>query len=236
VDNIPLKGWFINSSGDKTILVLHGQSSVKDNYINMEVSKALVEHGYDILMFDFRGHGESGGDTGSLGEWETRDIEGALAYLNSKGIPEVGSLGYSMGASAELLAAPDHPEIRAIVADSAFADLFSIVDSERQKVGVPSFFDSGILFMTKLLYGLDLLDNEPKRAISRLGNQPVLLIHASNDPLIPVSETYELQKAGAANSQLQLWVAPANGHVASFADNREEYLQRVIGFFDEFLR
>ena len=35
-DGIPLKGWFVESPGTRTILVLHGESSAKDNYINME--------------------------------------------------------------------------------------------------------------------------------------------------------------------------------------------------------
>src|ERR1043165_8622895 len=69
-DNIPLKGWFIDSPGTNTILVMHGSGSIRDNFINMEVSKALVQHGYDVFMFDFRGHGESGGNLSSLGQLE----------------------------------------------------------------------------------------------------------------------------------------------------------------------
>src|SRR4051794_38299059 len=145
-DNIPLKGWFIDSPGAKTVLVMHGSNSTRDNYINMELSKALVQHGYDVLTFDFRGHGESGGDLTSIGEWESRDVAGALAYLKQRGIVEAGALAYSMGASAELLAAPDHPEMRAIVADSSYADLFTIMDRQRAKIpGLSSIFSPGIL-------------------------------------------------------------------------------------------
>lgn len=233
-DNIPLKGWFITASGANTILALHGSGSIRDNFINMEVSKALAQHGYNVFMFDFRGHGESGGDLSSLGEWKTRDVAGALAYLKTRGVSQVGALGYSMGASTELLAAPDHPEMRAIVADSAFADLYTIMDRQRSKLGcLPSFFNPGIIFMSKLLYGLDPQDIQPKLAIARLGNRPVLLIHSASDDLIPVSQAYELQKAGANNPNLELWVAQGFGHVSAFADNREEYLARVIAFFDK---
>src|SRR5688500_17947846 len=49
VDSIPLKGWFINSPGTKTVLVMHGSGSVRDNYISMEVSRALVQHHYDVF-------------------------------------------------------------------------------------------------------------------------------------------------------------------------------------------
>jgi fermentation-respiration switch protein FrsA (DUF1100 family) len=145
-------------------------------------------------------------------------------------------LAHSMGASAGLLTAPDHPEMRAIVADSAYADLFTILDRERSKVwGLSSLFNPGILLISKAVYGVDPLTTEPKRAVARLGDRPVLLIHSSVDDLIPVSEAYKLQKAGASDPNLQLWVAPGSGHVTAFADNRQEYLNRVLVFFDKYL-
>src|SRR4051795_7623137 len=42
MDNVPLKGWLMGKPGAKTILVLHGRGSVRDNYLSMEISKALV--------------------------------------------------------------------------------------------------------------------------------------------------------------------------------------------------
>ncbi len=236
VDSISLKGWLMDSPGKETILVMHGSNSVRDNYIGMEVSRALVQHGYDVFTFDFRGHGESGGDVGALGALETRDISGALAYLKGRGVDEVGSFALSMGAATELLAAPEHSEMRAIIADSSFADLFTVLDKERARNGIPSFFNPGILLASKVWFGIDPLENEPKRALARLEDRPVLIIHSSVDPLIPVNQAYELQKAGSSNPNLELWIAPGSGHVTAFADNKEEYLKRVIAFFDKNLR
>jgi uncharacterized protein len=236
VDNIPLKGWFINSPGSRVVLVLHGSNSVRDNYIGMELSKALVEQGYDVFTFDFRGHGESGGEVGALGALETRDIAGALDYLHGRGTTEVGVLAYSMGAATALLAAPDHPEMRAIVADSSFADLFTVLERERARIfGLLPVFNPGIIAASKAMYGVDPLANEPKQAVARLGDRPLLLIHSSIDDLIPPTEAYELQKAGAGNPNMELWIARGSGHVTAFADNREEYVRRVTAFFDRHL-
>jgi dipeptidyl aminopeptidase/acylaminoacyl peptidase len=236
-DSVPLEGWYIDTPGDRTIMILHGVSSARDNYINMEVGRELAQRGFDIFMFDFRGHGGSGGDRTSLGEWETSDIAGALAYLRSRGVERVGVLGYSMGASTALLAAPDRLEIEAIVSDSAFSDLFSVVERERARAGVPDLFSPGYVFASKALFGVDILANEPRRAIAQLANRPVLLIHADGDPLIPVEQAHELRDAAQAvgNDNVELWIAPAGGHVAAFADNREEYLSRVAAFFDKYL-
>ena len=67
-DGVPIEGWFMDSPGTRTIMVLHGASSVRDNFLNMEVGRVLYQHGYDLLMFDFRAHGGSGGEIGSIGD------------------------------------------------------------------------------------------------------------------------------------------------------------------------
>ena len=46
----------------------------------------------------------------------------------------------------------------------------------------------------------------------------------------------ELQKAGAANPNLQVWIVPGAEHVRAFRLVPDEYLRRVIGFFDANLR
>src|SRR3990170_3409555 len=100
VDGIVLKGWLIDSPGTKTIVVMHGRNSVRDepNVGILELAQALVGQGYDVLTFDFRAHGESGGTRYALGQFEVRDVAGALDYLKGRGVREVGVIGYSMGA------------------------------------------------------------------------------------------------------------------------------------------
>jgi uncharacterized protein len=234
-DGIPLKGWFVDSPGTRTILVLHGESSAKDNYINMEVGHALYEQGFDLFLFDLRAHGESGGDVGSIGQFETRDVAGAMAYLKTRGIAQVGAIGWSMGAATLLNAAPDQPEIKAIVADSSFSSLMPVIDIERDQTHAPALFDPGIVLMSRVMYGIDIAANQPRKSIAQIGDRPVLLIHASGDTLIPASQAEELKEAGANDSNLELWIAPAVGHVNSFASNRQEYLDRVEAFFSQYL-
>ncbi|MEA2574602.1 MAG: uncharacterized protein QOH93_1900, partial [Chloroflexia bacterium] len=133
VDNIQLKGWYIDSPGDKVILVMHGRNNNRAGGSLLSIMKGLYEHGYDALAFDFRAHGESGGERYSLGLQETRDVAGALQYLKGRGITQVGGLGFSMGAATELLAAPDQHEMKALVSDSSFASLPALLDKELPK-------------------------------------------------------------------------------------------------------
>ncbi|HUP28519.1 MAG TPA: alpha/beta fold hydrolase [Chloroflexia bacterium] len=237
-DGIQLKGWFIDSPGNNAILMMHGRNGIRDDagIGMMEVAQALVKDNYDVLTFDFRAHGQSGGDRYSLGKWETRDIAGALNYLKGRGVGHIGTLAYSMGAATELLAAPDHPEMEALIADSAFADLPRLLEKELPKAsGLPSFFNPGIYLVGQSIFGIDLLSNKPLESMPLLKERPVLLIHSTTDELIPVDHAYQLQAAGEGNPNLALWVAPGSGHVKAFKNNKTEYLNKVLGFFDRYL-
>lgn len=236
VDNIPLKGWYIDSPGDKVILVMHGRNSTRDGGDILDIVKGLYDHGYDALTFDFRGHGQSGGERYSLGLMETRDVAGALQYLKGRGVTEVGGLGFSMGAATELLAAPDHPEMKALVSDSAYSRLPSLLEKELPKAsGLPVFFNPGILLMGKLLYGIDLAATNPVEYVPRLGDRPLFLIHGTEDALVPVSHFIELESAAKGDPNLQSWVVEGAGHTGIYDVAPQEYMQRILAFYDKYL-
>lgn len=236
VDNIPLKGWYIDSPGSKVILVMHGRNNNRAGGDILTIVKGLYDRGYDAFAFDFRAHGESGGERYSLGLQETRDVDAALQYLKGRGVTAVGGLGFSMGAATELLAAPDHPEMKVLVSDSSFSSLPALLDKELPKAsGLPSFFNPGILFMGKLLYGLDLTETKPVESLPRLNDRPLFLIHGTEDALVPVSQAYELQKAASGNPNLEFWVQEGATHTGIYDTAPEEYMQRLLAFYDKYL-
>jgi pimeloyl-ACP methyl ester carboxylesterase len=237
IDNIRLEGWYIDSPGSKVIVMLHGRNGVRNDADGtaLKITRSLVEHNYDVFMFDFRAHGESAGDRYSFGELEVRDVAGALNYLKSRGVTEVGAIGFSMGASTELNAAPDYPEMRAIISDSAFADAGSILELHlKDAAGLPSFVAPGVMLMGRM-YGVDLAKNRPQRQVTRLGNRPLLLIHGTEDELIPVSHAYVLKEAAEGNPNATLWIVPGACHTCAYNVDNALYMERIIGFFDKHL-
>ena len=64
----------------------------------------------NVLLFDFRGHGESDGHTVRFGAGERRDVLAAVAYLRERRpgqARQVVGLGVSMGAATLTLAAAE---------------------------------------------------------------------------------------------------------------------------------
>ena len=238
VDNIPLQGWFIGSGGHKTILMLHARNGRRDDpTVGLpDVARALVQNGYDVFAFDFRAHGESGGSHLGFGTLEVRDVAGALAYLRTRGIAQVGTIGFSMGAATTLNSAAEYPAMRAVVADSSFADLQLLLDTQVPRAsGLPPFLLPGMELMSRLWLGSDLANDKPAHSVARLGERPVLLIHGTADEDVPLSHAYMLQQAGANDPNLQLWIVPGAEHVRAFKHVPDEYLKRVLAFFKQYL-
>ena len=161
VDDTTLRGWFLPVEGsDRVVLVVHGRSSSRtgDNGELVAQAAALVDGGYNVLLFDFRAHGLSGGTRYTLGADEQGDVLGAVAFLESRGFApdRLGFWAHSMGAATVLLAAGASPHVRTIVADSSFARLEDLLARELpRESGLPGFFNPAILYFGRELFGLD---------------------------------------------------------------------------------
>lgn len=87
------------------LLVCHGAGSRKENHAIMGEQAAAA--GLAALTFDFRGHGESGGELGPDG-WHDA-VAAGRALLDVGGAPWLAARGASMGGCFLLLAAHAHP-------------------------------------------------------------------------------------------------------------------------------
>ena len=110
-----------------TVVICHGY---RVSRVCLRPVAALeYKFGYNILLFDFRGHGESDSVTTSGGNAEVRDLEAALTVASQQPETLPGSIiihGFSMGAAIALLT-PPRPEVVAIIADSAYARLDQVL-------------------------------------------------------------------------------------------------------------
>ena len=238
-DYIKLSGWLIGAHGDRAIIMLHGRDLTRDrDEAFLEKASILHNHGYDVLMFDFRGHGLSAGERYAMGAWETRDIAGAIHFLEGRCYRAIGTYGVSMGAAISLLAAPDHPEMKALMVDSPYADLPALLRTKLPRVsGLPAFCNPGIFLMGRVMYGIDFSRVKPVDALAKLGDRPVFHVQSRDgDDDVPRTEGYALGKAGERNPNFTTWLAPGKGHVHSYSNNKEEYTRRMLAFYDRYLK
>ena len=121
---------------ETAIVVCHGIGAYKENLLG--VGRLLNLQGYPVLLFDFRGHGESEADSVSIGPKEAHDVLGAFRFLEGEGCWRFGLFGLSMGAAAAVYAAPRVQGLEAVVLDSCPASLARIMLHlrKRRKIAV----------------------------------------------------------------------------------------------------
>jgi fermentation-respiration switch protein FrsA (DUF1100 family) len=236
---INLRGWYFPvQDSEPVIIMVHGADGNRaDPSIGMpEIARGLVEHGYNVLMFDLRGHGESEGNRMSAGYYERRDLLGAVEYIKGRGLEHIGVLGFSVGAVTTLMAAAESEDIDAVVADSSFADLKDMMAPEFSKrTKFPELFLQPLLFMVKIMYGVDFNAIKPVDSVSGIAPRPIFFIHGELDETVPLEHAYRLHEA-SQNPENQLWVASGAGHVRAYIMYPEEYMNNITAFFDGILR
>lgn len=83
----------------------------------------------NTLLIDLRDHGESGGTYAGPGYMESRDILGALKYLQYHGeTGPIAVMGHSYGAVAALYAGSQSQDIAAVISDSPFISFEDMVN------------------------------------------------------------------------------------------------------------
>jgi uncharacterized protein len=243
-DGVRLVGWFIPAAGDRAIVLVHGVYSNAWDGQSPEVARAYHDAGFNVLLFDSRGQGRSGGTLG-LAWVERQDVRAAVDLLVARGFQagKLGVHGTSYGAATALLAAAETPEIGAVVADSAFADVRDVMQAElTRRTGIPlrwaQVLAPGLRLVVQRRYGLDLDKIAPERAIAAISQRPVLLIHGEHDQIIPIESLQRLRFA--ARTSTTVWVLPGRQHTEGVrlapdherpSPLREAFLSNVTAFF-----
>lgn len=74
----------------------------------------IVSPSYDVIIFDFRGHGDSGGKF-SWTSNEPLDLEAVLDYAVNQGYKKIGIVGFSLGSAVSINVACKRSEINSMV-------------------------------------------------------------------------------------------------------------------------
>ena len=229
-------GWYIvHPEATATILVCPGYRGRRSDVLGM--SGQLWKAGYNVLAFEYYGHGTVVGERVTLGYREMNDFLGAVAYAKQRA-PQtrLGAVGYSMGASIAIMATARTPEIEALVADSGFATHRSAIEySVRRTIHLPfAPFDWLTDFLLWLRAGYHFNQVEPLRDIGRIAPRPVLIIHGLKDSLVNPEDAKLLY--AAAHEPKELWLDSNADHCGIYFEDRQRYIERVIGFLDRNLR
>ena len=232
-DGVLLRGTYrLRDDARGTVILVHGFKNTRADMLDH--SEFLYQAGYDVLMYDSRGCGESGGIFG-VGATEDRDIRAAVTFVtsNRRGVPSrVAVLGVSLGAGDALLAAARDNRIDAVIADSAWADERVQLDRMRSlvigPVKIPLLPYESVL--VDAIIGGRLEDARPRDEVTLISPRPLLLIHSADDQnaTTPLADAQVM--LASAGPPKEMWIAPRGGHAGALGAAHDEYVRRVLGF------
>lgn len=223
---VALRGWSCHAAAAKrgTLVFLHG---VADNRASVAgVVGRFTARGLDVVAYDSRAHGDSGGDVCTYGYWEKADLAKVLDTVSPGPIV---LLGTSLGAAVALQEAADDDRVIGIVAAEVFSDLRTVA---RERA--PWFLTDTIIrkaFAIAEDRGHFRIDGVSPVEAARRIHVPVLLIHGLQDTDTPADHSRRVMEALAGPKDLVLLEGVR--HNESLHDERT--WQRIEHWIDDVL-
>lgn len=200
-------------------------------------AKAFYDRGYNLLLPDLRGHGESGGEYISMGWLDRLDIlRYAEMIVEENPRAEIVIYGISMGAATALMASGETlpANVKCIVEDCGYTS----VDDEfayllNMLFGLPRFpllYTANYFSITEAkmnFYEASALEQVKK------SDTPTLFIHGDADTFVPYEMVYELYDAAACAKEL--YIVEGALHGSSYLVAGQAYWERVFNFVDRYI-
>lgn len=217
-DGTNLHGWFMPSREKQpkgTIIFSHGNAGSLGHHIGFVMW--LVEAGYQVFMYDYRGFGKSGGELDRHGMIE--DVKGAFAYVSARKDVDAGRLvsyGHSLGGAKSVTALSGNQVagLRAVVIDGAFASYRAMARVVGGELGANLITD----------------EFSPKDFIGKISGTPLLVVHGDSDQVVPLSQGKEL--FNLANEPKTLFEVKDGRHGDALARENGAYRKRMLEWLD----
>jgi fermentation-respiration switch protein FrsA (DUF1100 family) len=237
-DQYHIAGWWIpaEARSDRTVLVCHGMTGDKSRQLFL--ARPFISRGYNVLIFDFRAHGDSDGQLSSFGDLERRDVLAAVKWLleaHPRQAAKIYGVGVDSGGAALIAAAADpSAEGQAINAvavygayDSLPAEFQSIIHTRFAQplrwllahLGLP---------LANVQLGADVAHFEPWRYAQQIWPRPIMVIHGVRDQWVDFDRGSNLYEQ-TSHPKRRLWVSD-EGHDQVIKDR--DVGRRVREFFD----
>ncbi len=207
-DGVELAAWRGRGEGDfrGTLVYLHGVADTRAS--GAGVLRAFRRKGFDVVAYDSRAHGDSGGEFCTYGYHEKKDLGKVIDTFRPGPVVLIGS---SLGGAVALQAAAEDDRISLVVAAESFSSLERIVHER-----APSFFSetttTEALRIAEEKARFRIGEVSPETAAAQLGI-PVLVLHGEADTDTLPEHSKRIH--AALNGSAELILVPGAAHCES---------------------
>lgn len=240
-DGVRLAGWYIPAASGidragPTIVLAHDYQMNKSSLLDVA---ALLHDDYNLVLFDFRNHGQSEASPTTMGLLERLDVRAVVDWLEARKRPSsIGLLGVSMGGSAAVNEAVTDDRVGGLVLDSTHGTLANAIQARLERDGYPLALPGAwaVLFGGLIRTGQDMSSADPVQVAERYGERPMLVIGAGLDETVGSHAAEEIAATGReGGAQVELETCPEAAHATSVEACPDAYRGWVLGFFADAL-
>jgi alpha-beta hydrolase superfamily lysophospholipase len=189
-DGTNIDSWYsrTDSIARGTVILFHALSTNK-KYLVREAAE-FRERGFNVLLVDLRGHGNSGGNITSLGYRESEEVKLAYDHIKKSGEKNIFLWGVSLGAVIITKAFNDYDiQPSGVILEMPFACLQSHLEARSRVLGFPEepfgWLVTAWVGIERGYYGFGLRTTNYVKKI----NCPVLMQWGNHDKYVLPEET-----------------------------------------------
>jgi dipeptidyl aminopeptidase/acylaminoacyl peptidase len=230
-DGVTFGAWHFRQPGSpQTIIVSGGHKGQRQN--SLGISAALWRKGFNVILYSYRGMPGSDRAPVTFGIKEVLELQAVIAFARKRiANARIGLLGYSMGAVVSLLGAAGEPGVQALVLDSPFSDLRTLlienVRHASKLPGTPFVWLAGVMLLMRTRHRIS--ECSPRDVLSSLEPRPLFFIHGGADDITSVNHSRRLYDA--YRGPREIWIVQGAPHTGAYFADRPLYVERVAGFF-----
>lgn len=236
-DGLALHGIYLEGRSDTncTVIIAHGYRS--DGIEMVPYAKYLQDtYGFNVLLPDARGHGQSEGNYIGMGWPDRLDLLLWIQKIIEKKGPDTQIIlyGASMGGATVMMVSGEKlpSQVKFIVEDCGFTSAYDIIEYQiNKKINMPS---TGLMATLSLVAqaktGYNLKDASAVEQVKK-ATVPLLFIHGEKDTFVPPEMLYELFQA--ANSPKKMILAEDANHMEALSNPTarealDQYIQNYL--------
>ena len=203
-----------------TVLFFHGNAENISTHFLMFYW--LPEAGYNYMIFDYPGYGESTGEPSPKNTIEAGIAAAEWLYKNKDQRPLI-VYGHSLGGIIAMGSAKQirtQIPIRNLVIEASF--------SSYKKVARRALSKSWITWILQPITYVVLSDKYSPEPLSDFAPIPMLFIHGDADQAVPVESSKDM--FNEAKDPKELWIIPGGHHGDIYNLNRGENRQKLLNY------
>jgi fermentation-respiration switch protein FrsA (DUF1100 family) len=228
-----IAGWYLPAENARgAILLAH---PIRGSRLSMlDRARLFRDAGYATLMIDLRAHGESTGDSITMGHLERHDIRAAVAFLKVRHPNQpIAVDGWSLGGAAALMASP--LGIDALILEEVYPAIDDAIENRtRMRVGpLGPLAASILLWQLRPHIGIDAADLRPIDKLAAAGC-PVLILAGTDDLHTTAAQTDQMFAAARDPKECVFFDGAA--HVDLMKFDLQRFSAATLKFLDKHMR